>query len=46
MLLRLSYVVLQELQSQVEQEAMTARTERKKRDTAERLCKKAIEDKV
>lgn len=39
-------LVLQELQGQVEQEASTIRTERKKRETAERLCKKAIEDKV
>ena len=38
--------MLQELQGQVEQEASTIRTERRKREIAERLCKKAIEDKV
>lgn len=37
---------MQELQGQVEQEVVTVRTERKKRETAEKLCKKAVEDKV
>ena len=37
---------VQELQGQIEQEASTTRSERKKRETAERLCKKAVEDKV
>ena len=37
---------LQELQLQVEQEASSAKLERKKRETAERLCRQAVEDKV
>lgn len=37
---------MQELQHQVEQEAASARTERKKKENAERLCRQALEDKV
>ena len=37
---------LQELQHQVEHEAASARSERKKRENAERMCKQAVEDKV
>ena len=39
-------VGLQELQHHVEHEASSAKTERKKRETAERLCRQAVEDKV
>lgn len=37
---------MQELQQQVEGEAASARSERKKRENAERICKQAVEDKV
>ncbi len=39
-------VVLQELQLQVDREASSAKTERKKRETAERASKQAVEDKA
>ena len=37
---------LQELQHQMENEAASARSERKKRENAERMCRQAVEDKV
>ena len=37
---------LQELQHQMEHEATSARSERKKRENAERMCRQAVEDKV
>lgn len=37
---------LQELQQQLEHEAASARSERKKRENAERMCRQAVEDKV
>lgn len=39
-------VRMQELQNQLEQEAATARSERKKRENAERMCRQAAQDKV
>ena len=37
---------LQELQHQMEHEAASARSERKKRENAERMGRQAVEDKV
>ena len=42
----ISGLLLQELQVQVDREASSAKTERKKRETAERASKQAVEDKA
>ncbi|KAL3162397.1 hypothetical protein ABBQ32_010071 [Trebouxia sp. C0010 RCD-2024] len=43
--LRGAHLREQELQNQLEQEAATARSERKKRENAERMCRQAAQDK-